>query len=42
MDQDELFRRLGVALAIGLLIALERGWQSREEAEGERTAGLRT
>ncbi len=42
MDQDELFRRLGVALAIGLLIGLERGWQSREEAEGERTAGLRT
>lgn len=42
MDQDELFRRLGVALAIGLLIGLERGWQLREEAEGERTAGLRT
>ena len=42
MDQDELFRRLGVALAIGLLIGLERGWHSREEAEGERTAGLRT
>jgi uncharacterized membrane protein (DUF4010 family) len=42
MDQDELFRRLAVALAIGLLIGLERGWQLREEAEGERTAGLRT
>jgi uncharacterized membrane protein (DUF4010 family) len=42
MDQDELFRRLGIALAIGLLIGLERGWRSREEAEGERTAGLRT
>jgi uncharacterized membrane protein (DUF4010 family) len=42
MEQDELFRRLAVALAIGLLIGLERGWQLREEAEGERTAGLRT
>jgi uncharacterized membrane protein (DUF4010 family) len=42
MDQNELFRRLGVALAIGLLIGLERGWQARDEAEGERTAGLRT
>src|SRR5262245_66048272 len=42
MDQDELFRRLAVALAVGLLIGLERGWQLREEAEGERTAGLRT
>ena len=42
MEQNELFRRLAVALAIGLLIGLERGWQAREEAEGERTAGLRT
>lgn len=42
MEQDELFSRLGIALAIGLLIGLERGWQLREEAEGERTAGLRT
>src|SRR5262245_45982812 len=42
MDQDELFRRLALALAIGLLIGLERGWQLREEAEGERTAGFRT
>ena len=31
-----------VALAIGLLVGLERGWQQRDEAEGERTAGLRT
>ncbi len=42
MEQSELFSRLGIALAIGLLIGLERGWQLREEAEGERTAGLRT
>ena len=42
MDQEDLFRRLAVALAVGLLVGLERGWQLREEAEGERTAGLRT
>lgn len=37
-----LFRDLGVALALGLLIGLERGWQLRERAEGGRMAGLRT
>ncbi|MEF8792478.1 MgtC/SapB family protein [Thiohalorhabdus sp.] len=37
-----LFERLGVALALGLLIGLERGWQLREQAEGSRLAGLRT
>jgi cytochrome b561 len=42
MDQEELFRRLAVALAIGLLVGLERGWQTREETDHQRTAGLRT
>ena len=42
MDQEELFRRLAVALAIGLLIGLERGWRTREERDHQRTAGLRT
>ena len=42
MDQEELFRRLAVALAIGLLVGLERGWQTREEHDHQRTAGLRT
>jgi uncharacterized membrane protein (DUF4010 family) len=42
MDQEELFRRLAVALAIGLLVGLERGWQTREESDHQRTAGLRT
>lgn len=42
MNDTSLLSRLGVALAIGLLIGLERGWKQREEAEGERTAGLRT
>lgn len=42
MDQEELFRRLAVALAIGLLIGLERGWQTREDMDRQRAAGLRT
>lgn len=42
METVELFQRLSVALAIGLLIGLERGWQAREDAEGERAAGFRT
>jgi len=41
MMQDQFFR-LGVALAIGLLVGLERGWREREDPAGSRTAGLRT
>jgi uncharacterized membrane protein YhiD involved in acid resistance len=33
---------LGVALAIGLLIGLERGWKERDAQEGHRIAGVRT
>jgi uncharacterized membrane protein (DUF4010 family) len=33
---------LGAALAIGLLIGLERGWQERDLPDGGRVAGLRT
>ena len=42
MSEQELLTRLGLALAIGLLIGVERGWRERDQAEGERTAGLRT
>lgn len=42
MDTFELFQRMSVALAVGLLIGLERGWKSRSERDGERAAGLRT
>lgn len=34
--------RLGLALALGFIIGLERGWKERDEEEGHRTAGLRT
>ena len=33
---------LGIALAVGLLIGLERGWQHRRHEEGTRVAGIRT
>jgi uncharacterized membrane protein (DUF4010 family) len=42
MEIAELFSRFAVALGIGLLIGLERGWRSREQAPGQRTAGIRT
>jgi uncharacterized membrane protein (DUF4010 family) len=42
MDEFDLFRRFGVALAVGLLLGLERGWHERDEREGGRIAGLRT
>ncbi|MBI5942009.1 MAG: MgtC/SapB family protein [Caulobacterales bacterium] len=38
----ELFQRLGLALAVGLLIGVERGWHARDVPEGGRTAGVRT
>lgn len=30
------------ALAVGLIVGLERGWREREAADGQRVAGLRT
>jgi uncharacterized membrane protein YhiD involved in acid resistance len=41
-DEYQLFIRLAVALAIGLLIGVERGWQERGAPEGSRVAGVRT
>ncbi len=38
----DLFQRLLVALALGLLIGIERGWHERSAPEGSRIAGLRT
>jgi len=42
VDTLELFQRLGLALAIGFLIGVERGWREREGAAGSRVAGIRT
>jgi len=38
----QIFERLGLALAVGLLVGLERGWRERAAAEGSRVAGIRT
>lgn len=42
MDITDLFSHFAVALGIGLLIGIERGWRTREEKPGSRTAGVRT
>jgi uncharacterized membrane protein (DUF4010 family) len=42
MDTDELLSRFAIALGIGLLIGLERGWRARDEKPGSRAAGFRT
>src|SRR5882757_4095208 len=42
MDIQELISRLAVALGIGLLIGLERGWRRRQASPGSRAAGIRT
>lgn len=36
------FQKLAIALALGLLIGLERGWKERSAEEGSRLAGIRT
>lgn len=36
------FLALAVALSIGLLIGIERGWRERDRSEGRRIAGIRT
>lgn len=41
MDSEAL-SRLTVALAIGLLVGLERGWQTRDAEDNRRAAGFRT
>lgn len=38
----EMFQRLGVALGVGFLVGVERGWKHRDAPEGARAAGLRT
>ncbi|ABE62709.1 membrane protein [Nitrobacter hamburgensis X14] len=41
MDSEDL-SRLTVSLAIGLLVGLERGWQTRDAEDNRRAAGFRT
>ncbi|BBK31300.1 uncharacterized membrane protein (DUF4010 family) [Stella humosa] len=41
-ESTETLVSLAVALGIGLLVGMERGWNRREEEEGSRVAGWRT
>lgn len=41
-EEQQVFYYLGVALAIGLLIGVERGWKEHDKKEGGRIAGVRT
>ncbi len=42
METLEPYHRLALALAIGLLMGIERGWHERALPEGRRAAGIRT
>ena len=42
MDLTAQLPHLGAALAVGLLIGIERGWTLRGAADGTRVAGIRT
>ncbi len=42
MTTIDILQRLLLALSIGLLIGVERGWQERAGREGSRAAGVRT
>ena len=42
LPPGEFLPGLALALAIGLLIGIERGWRLRGEAAGSRVAGIRT
>jgi uncharacterized membrane protein (DUF4010 family) len=42
MDENNLFQRLIFAVAIGVIVGIERHWRERDEKRGQRTAGIRT
>lgn len=42
MQDLDIFFRLAVALAIGLMVGIERGWKTRDKEDNDRAAGLRT
>ncbi|MGM0506113.1 MAG: MgtC/SapB family protein [Bacteroidota bacterium] len=42
MQERELIVGMTAALAVGLLIGIERGWSGKDEEEGDRVAGIRT
>jgi len=41
-DPSILYQRLALALGVGLIVGLERGWHERDTAAGTNAAGVRT
>ena len=42
MNEVDLYGRVALALGIGLMFGVERGWRQRERPAGSRAAGVRT
>ncbi|WP_116472854.1 MgtC/SapB family protein [Zobellella maritima] len=42
LDGHQTLGRLGIALLLGMLIGIQRGWQTRDSQAGMRIAGIRT
>ena len=42
MNWLDILPHIGAALAVGLMIGLERGWKLRDALDGHRVAGIRT
>lgn len=42
LTSNQTTLRLAIALLLGAIIGLQRGWQAREQKSGERVAGIRT
>ncbi|MDX1672671.1 MAG: MgtC/SapB family protein, partial [Balneolaceae bacterium] len=42
LQDFDIYTRFALALALGLIIGIERGWHQRQSEEGERIAGIRT
>lgn len=42
MEAQDLYLRFIVALGIGLVVGIERGWSQRDVPDGQREAGVRT
>ncbi|MEQ9519766.1 MAG: MgtC/SapB family protein [Parvibaculum sp.] len=39
---DEIYRRLALAIGLGFVVGLERGWRNRDHSPGTSAAGVRT
>ncbi len=42
VSEQQVIIQLAVALLLGALTGLQRGWAAREQKSGERVAGMRT